>query len=63
MLPVIHPFKLNTKFVSMLMDKLDRFHVKEEFGVMNHVEFSSPWPIVIEETSFEFVSKFSFTYI
>lgn len=56
MLAVVQPFTLNTNFLSMRMENVDMFYVKEEFGILNHIEFSSPWSILIEDTSFELVS-------
>ncbi|VEN53813.1 unnamed protein product [Callosobruchus maculatus] len=54
-LPVVEPFTVTTKYLSMLMSEIDRFYVDEEFGVMNYIKFSSPWMIHIEDTSLEFV--------
>ncbi|KAJ8940840.1 hypothetical protein NQ318_005286 [Aromia moschata] len=55
-LPVVQPFEVTTKYLSMLMCEIEAFHVEEEFAVMNYVKCLSPWPIVIENTSFKFIS-------
>lgn len=60
-LSVVQPFEVDTKYLSMLMFEIDKFYIGENFGVMNYVIFSSPWPIVVEHTSFEFVSKLILT--
>lgn len=55
-LPAVQAFEVTTKYLSLLMNEVDRFYVEEDFGVMNYVKFMSPWPVVIEDTKFEFVS-------
>lgn len=54
----VQPFEVKTKYLSLLMnDEIDRFYVGEEFCVMPTLRSFSPWPIIIENTSFEFVSS------
>ncbi|EFA10428.2 Trafficking protein particle complex subunit 11-like Protein [Tribolium castaneum] len=54
--PVVKPFEISTKFQSSLMEEIGQFYVGEEVGVMCSVRCLSPWPLIIENTSFEFTS-------
>lgn len=59
LLSSVQPFEITTKYLSLLMtDEIDRFYIGEEFCVMPTLHSLSPWPIVIESTSFEFVMNF-----
>lgn len=51
---VIEPFEVSTKYLSPLMAEIDKFYIGEEFGIMNYINFASPWPIVIEDSKFEY---------
>ncbi|XP_056633401.1 trafficking protein particle complex subunit 11 [Diorhabda sublineata] len=53
-LNVIKPFEVSTKYLSLLMAEIDKFYIGEEFAVMNYIKFVSPWPIIIENTKFEY---------
>lgn len=55
-LPVVQPFEVNTRYVSTMMQNIQKFYAGEQFGVMPLVQFSSPWPIFIEDSSMNFVS-------
>lgn len=50
-LPVVQPFEISTRYVSMMMQGIQKFYAGEEFGVMPLVQCLSPWPICIENTS------------
>ncbi|CAG9862520.1 unnamed protein product [Phyllotreta striolata] len=54
-LVVVEPFEVSTKYLSILMDEIDKFYVDEEFGIMSYVKFTSPWPIIIEDTSLDYL--------
>lgn len=56
-IPVIKPFEVSTKFLSVLFDDLTKFYVGERFVLLNTLTCLSPQPIIIESTSFEFVSS------
>jgi hypothetical protein len=56
--PVVKPFDISTKFLSTLMEEVTQFYVGEEVGVMPTLRCHSPWPIIIETTSIEFVRQF-----
>lgn len=58
LIPVIKPFDVNTKFLSTLLEDIQKCYIGEEFAVMPVLKCLSPWPIVIEQTSVEFVSLF-----
>lgn len=53
--PVVKPFDITTKFLSSLMEDVSQFYVGEEVGIMPTLRCQSPWPIIIENTSIEFV--------
>lgn len=53
--PVVKPFEISTKFMSTLMEEISQFYVGEEVGVMCSLRCLSPWPIIIEHTSIEYV--------
>ncbi|CAG9819021.1 unnamed protein product [Phaedon cochleariae] len=55
-LSVVEPFEVSTKYLSLLMNEIDKFYVGEEFGVMKYLMFTSPWSIIIEDTSFEYTN-------
>lgn len=55
LISVVQPFDVTTSFLSTLMMDIDTFYVDEHFGIMPSICILSPWPLVIEETSFEFV--------
>lgn len=55
-IPVIQPFDVNTKFLSTLLEDIQKCYIGEEFAVMPVLRCLSPWPIIIEETAVEFVS-------
>lgn len=55
LISVVQPFDVTTSFLSTLMMDIDTFYVDEHFGIMPSISILSPWPLVIEETSFEFV--------
>ncbi|XP_066143332.1 trafficking protein particle complex subunit 11 [Euwallacea fornicatus] len=54
-LPVVQPFEVNTRFVSMMMQTIQKFYAGEHFWVMPLVEVQSPWPICIEDSTVEFL--------
>lgn len=53
--PVVKPFDITTKFLSSLMEDVSQFYVGEQIGIMPTLRCLSPWPIIIENTSIEFV--------
>ncbi|CAH0554376.1 unnamed protein product [Brassicogethes aeneus] len=55
-LPFVQPFEVKTKFISFIMADIKKLYMGEEFGVMPTIHCMSPWPIEIENTSFEFIS-------
>lgn len=55
---VVQPFDISVRFLSLMMNEIETTYAGEEFGVMTYLKFLSPWPILIENTSFEFVSSF-----
>ncbi|KAL3269164.1 hypothetical protein HHI36_008247 [Cryptolaemus montrouzieri] len=54
LISVVQPFTLSTTYLSTLMLDINTFYVGEEFGIMPAISILSTWPLVIEETSFEF---------
>lgn len=55
-LPVVQPFEVTTRFVSTMMQGIQKFYAGEEFGVMPIVKVLSPWSICIEDTSLKMIS-------
>nr|XP_023021888.1 trafficking protein particle complex subunit 11 [Leptinotarsa decemlineata] len=58
LITVVEPFELTSKFLSLLMNDIDRFYAEEEFGIMKYLRFTSPWPIIVEDTSFSYTAPF-----
>lgn len=58
-LPVVKPFEISTRYVSAMLQNIQKFYTGEQFGVMPIIQFTSPWTIEIENTSIEFVSLFT----
>lgn len=56
-IPVVRPFDVATKFASGMFGELSRFYVGEPFVAMPTISSTSPWPIVIESTQLESVSR------
>lgn len=55
-LPVVKPFEISTRYVSAMMQNIQKFYTGEQFGLMPIIQFTSPWTIEIQDTSIEFVS-------
>lgn len=55
---IVKPFEITTKYMSMLFESIIKFYVGEEFVIMPIINCLSPWPIIIENSSLEFVSIF-----
>ncbi|XP_025834501.1 trafficking protein particle complex subunit 11 isoform X2 [Agrilus planipennis] len=53
--PFVKPFEINTKFSNTLFEDISKFYVDEEFVVTPIINCVSPWPIVIENTSLDFM--------
>ncbi|XP_057320612.1 trafficking protein particle complex subunit 11 [Microplitis mediator] len=52
-LSVVKPFDVTTQFYTQLFEPLTKAFVNEQFIVMPHVVCTSPWPILILDTSVE----------
>lgn len=52
----VEPFQVEVKYLSSLLQDITKCYVGEDFAVMPVLKCLSPWPIVVENTTFEFVS-------
>lgn len=53
---IVNPFELEVKYLSSLLEDINKCYVGEDFGVMPVLKCLSPWPVVIENTTLEFVN-------
>lgn len=55
-IPVVKPFDISTKFLTMRFGEISKFYVGEPFILMPVISCLSQWPITIQDTILEFVS-------
>lgn len=53
-IPVVKPFDISTKFLTMRFGDMSKFYVGEPFILNTFINCLSSWPIVIESTTLEF---------
>lgn len=53
----VDPFEVQVKYLSSLLEDITKCYVGEDFAVMPVLKCLSPWPIVIDNTTFEFVNN------
>lgn len=52
----VNPFDVQVKYLSSLLEHIVKCYVGEDFAVMPVLKCLSPWPVIIENTSLEFVT-------
>lgn len=52
----VNPFEVEVKYLSSLLEDITKCYVGEDFAVMPVLKCVSPWSIVVENTSLQFVS-------
>lgn len=53
----VNPFEVEVKYLSSLLEDISKCYVGEDFGVMPVLKCLSPWPVFIENTTLDFVSR------
>lgn len=56
-IPTVKALDMDTKYLSVLLEDIQKCYVDEEFSVMPVIKCISPWPIIIENTKIKFVSS------
>lgn len=63
LIPVVKPFKIESRFLSTLLEDVHKCYVGEDFAVMQVVECVSPWALDIVNAAVSFVSTIFFRFL